>query len=82
MTCFGIGFLDREEEQLPRKGAFPDMGALGEPRQPGGVLRAEREVQPIARSLHVNECTSRTSMKRVPTSQQLGAREIVNCPRR
>jgi hypothetical protein len=45
------------------------MGALGEPRQPGGVLRVERDVQPMARSLHVNECTTRASTKRVPVSQ-------------
>src|SRR5712671_690109 len=46
------------------------MGPLGESRQPGGVLRVERDVQPMTRSLHVNECTTRTSTKRVPISQQ------------
>jgi hypothetical protein len=48
------------------------MGALGEPRQPGRVLRVERDVQPVARSLHENERTTRTGTKRVLISRQLG----------
>ena len=55
------------------------MGALGEPRQPGGVLRVERDIQPKARSLHVNECT-RTSTKRVPISQQVRRRDLADLP--
>ena len=43
------------------------MGALGEPGQPGGVLRVERDVQPVAGSLHGNERNTRTGTKRVPT---------------
>src|SRR3977135_829696 len=42
------------------------MGALGEPGQPGGVLRVERDVQPVAGSLHGNERNTRTGTKRVP----------------
>ena len=48
------------------------MGSLGEPRQPGGMLRVERDVQAMARFLHENERTTRTGTKRVPKSQQLG----------
>jgi len=72
ITCLRIGFLDRGGEQRPRKGAFLDMGALGEPRQPGCVLRVERDVQPMARFLHENQRTARTSTKRVPISHSSG----------
>ena len=66
--------------QRPRKGALLDIGALGEPRQPGGVLWVERDVQPVARSLHGNERTTRTSTKRVPISQQLGRTRCLISP--
>jgi len=39
-----IGLLDRRGQQCPREGDFPDTGPLGQPRQPRGVLRIERDV--------------------------------------
>ena len=61
-------------DRLPRsrrraataQGCLPGHGCARKPRRPGGVLQVERHIQPVARSLHMNERTTRTGTKRVP----------------
>ncbi len=47
-----IGFFDRCRQQRSCQGPFLQMHALGESRQPSGMLGVERNVQPLGGALH------------------------------